>query len=101
MIGNAAGGVVATYFIIRGLEKETFIGTGALLFLIMNGIKLPLYAFVWKVITVQSLLQNLIVLPAVMLGVFTGYHIITHIPMKLYHWVIIITTLASGIALIC
>src|SRR5699024_3281634 len=43
MVGNAAGGVMAIYLLVKGLPKREFVGTGAWFFLSVNLIKAPFY----------------------------------------------------------
>ncbi len=61
MIGNSAGPVFTLYFLAMRLPKKEFIGTGAWLYLIINTSKLPLQAVVWKNITWNFLMLDLLV----------------------------------------
>lgn len=99
MIGNAAGPVFTLYFLAMRLPKKEFIGTGAWLYLIMNTGKLPLQAVVWKNISAESLLLNLVAVPVIAAGVFIGVHIVKLFPEKAYRYFVIFTTLASSVLL--
>lgn len=99
MIGNAAGPIMAVYFLAMHLPKNSFIGTGAWFFLIVNLFKIPLHIFVWHTITWNSFSLNLIALPAIALGVFIGIKIINLIPEKEFRYFIIIMTLVASIRL--
>jgi hypothetical protein len=100
MIGNSAGPVFTLYFLAMRLPKKEFIGTGAWLFLIMNTGKFPLQVFVWKTITANTLLLNLISIPAIVCGILVGIYIVKLIPEKVYRYFIIVTTLAASLFLI-
>jgi len=96
MIGNSAGPVFNLYFLAMRLPKKEFIGTGAWLYFIMNIGKLPLQIFVWKTITVNTILMNLLSAPVIAAGIFIGIHIVKIIPEKAYRYFIIITTLVAS-----
>ena len=51
MIGNAAGPVMALYLLSMRLPKNSYIGTGAWFFFIVNLSKVPLHIWSWKTIT--------------------------------------------------
>ena len=99
MIGNAAGPVFTLYFLSKHLPKKEFIGTSAWLYLIMNVGKLPLQAFVWKNITVTTLIPGLISVPVIGLGIFLGIRIVKLFPEKAYRIFVIVTTLATSLLL--
>lgn len=99
MIGNSAGPVFTLYFLSKNLPKNEFIGTGAWLYLIMNVGKLPLQAFVWKNITVNSLLLDLAAAPVLALGIFLGIWLVKLFPERAYRLFVIFTTLGSSILL--
>lgn len=99
MIGNSAGPVFTLYFLAMKLTKNEFIGTGAWLYLIMNTSKLPLHIFIWKTISVSSVMLNLIAIPVIALGIFAGIHIVKLFPEKVYRYFVIITTIVSSVFL--
>lgn len=100
MIGNAAGPVMAVYLLSTRIPKQTFIGTGAWFFLIINLVKWPFHVFVWKTITWSTVALDLLTLPAIGLGVFLGIHIIRHIPEKAFRYFIISMTFIIALRLI-
>jgi uncharacterized protein len=99
MIGNAAGPVFTLYFLAMRLPKKEFIGTSAWLYLIMNTGKLPLQVLVWKNITVNTLMLDLISVPVIAFGIFLGIHIVKLLPENVYRYFVIITTLVSSVLL--
>jgi len=99
MIGNAAGPVFTLYFLAMRLPKKEFIGTSAWLYLIMNTGKLPLQVLVWKNISLNSLMLDVIAIPVIALGIFLGIYIVKLLPENVYRYFVIITTLVSSILL--
>ena len=100
MIGNAAGPVMAVYLLSTRIPKQTFIGTGAWFFLIINLVKWPFHIFVWKTITWPTLALDVLTLPAIGLGVFLGIRIIRHLPEKAFRYFIIVMTFIIALRLI-
>lgn len=99
MIGNAAGPIMAVYLLAMHLPKNSFIGTGAWFFLIVNLFKIPLHIFVWKTISWNSFSLNLLALPAIALGILIGIKIIKLLPEKEFRYFIIIMTFLAAIRL--
>jgi len=99
MIGNSAGPVFTLYFLAMRLPKKEFIGTGAWLYLIINTGKLPLQALVWKNISLNFLILDLISIPFIALGIFIGIHIVKLFPENIYRYFVIGTTLLTSVLL--
>lgn len=99
MVGNAAGPVMAVYLLAVHLPKNAFIGTGAWYFLIINLVKVPLHAFVWKTISWESLKLNVMTIPALLLGILIGVLIIKRIPEKEFRYFIIVITFLAALRL--
>ncbi len=99
MIGNAAGPLMAIYLLSTRLPKNSYIGTGAWFFLIINYIKVPLQIIFWKNITFQTISFNLIMIPAIALGAFLGFKLVNFFPEKAYRMFILISTAVSALFL--
>jgi uncharacterized membrane protein YfcA len=99
MIGNAAGPVMALYLLSMRLPKNSYIGTGAWFFFIVNLSKVPLHVWSWKTITVNSFLLDLLMIPAIAAGAFLGIWLVRLLPEKFYRILVIVTTLLSAILL--
>ncbi len=100
MIGNVAGPIFAIYLLAMHLPKNSFIGTGAWFFLIVNFSKFPLHIFVWKTISRQTLTLDILLLPAIALGAFLGITLVKRISDKLYRTAVIIVTALSAFLLL-
>lgn len=99
MIGNAAGPVMALYLLSMRLPKNSFIGTGAWFFFIVNLSKVPLHIWSWKTITSNTLLLDVLMIPAIAAGAFAGIWLVKLLPEKVYRIIVIITTILSAIFL--
>lgn len=99
MIGNAAGPIMALYLLSMRLPKNVFIGTGAWLLFIINVIKVPIHIGIWKTITVQSILFDILMIPAIALGAILGIWLVKFFPERAYRIFIIITTMISAFVL--
>jgi uncharacterized membrane protein YfcA len=100
MIGNAAGPIVVVYFLSMNLNKNSLIGTMSWFFFILNLIKLPLYAFVWHNITLDSFLLNLMICPLILVGGFIGVRVVKLVPEKSYRIIMIGVTIIGAVRLI-
>jgi len=99
MIGNLAGPLMAIYLLAMGLDKNSFIGTGAWLFFIINIFKFPFHLFVWKTITAQSLMMNLALVPALIFFFFIGYKMVKLIKNDHYKKMILTLTAIGAVVM--
>ena len=99
MIGNAAGPVMSLYLLSMRLPKNSFIGTGAWFFFIVNVSKVPLHIWSWKTITLDSFLLDVLMIPAIAAGAFLGIWLVRLFPERIYRLLIIVTTLLSAFLL--
>lgn len=100
MIGNLAGPVSNIYFLTMRFPKNEFIGTAAWLFFIINVFKLPFHIFIWHTISVESLVLNSILIPAVVLGFFFGAYLVKRISNVNYRRFILIVTAIGGLVML-
>jgi hypothetical protein len=99
MMGNAAGPVMALYLLSMRLPKNSFIGTGAWFFFIVNLSKVPLHIWSWETITLDTLLLDVVVIPAIALGAALGIWLVRLLPERFYRILVIATTLLSAFLL--
>jgi uncharacterized protein len=100
MIGNAAGPIMSVYLLSMNFYKNTYIGTTAWFFFIVNVFKMPLQIWGWHNITLQTLGFNLMMLPAIAVGAFAGIRFVQLVPEKAYRWIIVVATFISALALL-
>lgn len=99
MLANAAGPVIQLYLMARRIPKMELIGIGARFFLLINLIKVPLNARL-ALITQESLLENLRLLPAVAIGIFGGKWLLQHVPQVVFEWMIVGFATLAGLRMI-
>lgn len=100
MIGNAAGPILSIYLLARAFKKNTFMGTSAWFFLILNLTKVPMQIFFWHNINLQTLILDFIMIPAIMVGAIAGIMVIKRINEKPFRYTIIVMTALAAIKLI-
>ena len=83
MLANAAGPVMALYFLAIALPKLEFVGTSAWFFLSINLFKVPFSAGL-GLIHPQTLMFNAVLIPAIIVGLLAGRWMVTRIPQKLF-----------------
>lgn len=83
MLANAAGPVFALYCLAVMLPKFELVGTTAWFFFIINLFKVP-FSYGLGLIHGQTLLFNLVLVPAIVAGVLGGRSIIARLPQQLF-----------------
>jgi uncharacterized membrane protein YfcA len=83
MMANAAGPLVALYFVAVGLPKFEVVGTLAWFFFLINLFKMP-FSIGIGVIHASSLAFNAVLIPAVFAGLFAGRWLIGRIPQRTF-----------------
>jgi len=88
VLANAAGPIQQLYLLSKRIPKMDMIGVGARFFLIVNIVKLP---FLSQIGLVQSetLLLNLLTIPAIVAGVLVGKKILHRVPQALFEKLIV------------
>jgi uncharacterized membrane protein YfcA len=99
MLANAAGPVMTIYLLAQRLEKKEHLGVFTRFFLFINLFKVPFSAQL-GIINGPSLLTNLVLLPAVVVGVLMGWQILKRLPQKPFEWVLFILTAFAAVWLI-
>ncbi len=99
MIGNAAGGVMAIYLLVKGLPKKEFVGTGAWFFLFVNVVKIPFYISL-GIITFESISFNLWLIPAILVGAIIGVKVLKIMPQKVFQLLVLVFAALGAIRLI-
>ncbi|MEM6394860.1 MAG: sulfite exporter TauE/SafE family protein [Bacteroidota bacterium] len=100
MIGNVGGPVMSIYLLSAQMPKYPFLGTGAVFFLLVNLVKLPLHALVWKSLDKQVLYQGAFGTPAVLIGFFLGLILIDRVSEKWFRYLILGLTSLTALTLL-
>ena len=97
MIGNAAGPVMAIFLLSAKAPKYVFIGTNAWFFLCVNYLKIPLQVFAWNNISINTIMLDACMFPAVGIGAFAGIRLVRVLPEELFRKVTFaLTCIAVG-----
>ena len=99
MIGNAAGAITSIYLLSMRLPKNSFIGTAAWFFLIVNLLKVPLQVFFWENISAATLTFNALMVPAIAVGAVIGIVAAGKIPERAYRVFVMVMTGVAGVLL--
>lgn len=99
MVANSAGAIMSMYFLARGMPTRAFLGTMAWFFAIVNLAKLPVSISI-GLVTLQSLLLNAALLPALAVGGLLGYHIALRIEQQAFERIVLLLTWASALYLL-
>lgn len=99
MVANAAGPVMSLYFVTSRLPVQAVLGTAAWFFLVVNAFKVP-FSVGLGLITPQSLLLNLALVPALLVGALVGWRVARRIPAAWFERIVLVLTLASGLYLL-
>lgn len=100
MVGNLAGPIMALYLLAMRLPKAEFIGTAAWFFLMINLIKVPFHVFVWETIKFDTVMLDILLIPAIGFGVYVGIHVIKRINETVFRYLVITMTAVTAIAMI-
>ena len=99
MLANAAGPAMTVYLLASRLPKYEFVGTAAWFFFFINIIKVPFSASL-GLITQQTLLFNLLLAPAVLLGLLCGKFLLGKINQQAFEWLLIGLSLLGALRLV-
>lgn len=81
MLANAAGPVFALFLLAAGVPKREFVATTAWFFLLLNLAKVP-FSLNLGLIGSDTLLVNLLLVPAVLVGLAMGWAVLQRIPQR-------------------
>lgn len=98
-VGNAAGPIMAAYFISQGFDKRRFMGTAAWFFFLINLIKIPVFGAL-DLLSLQTLPQLLPLAAIVATGALTGRRIMERIPQNVFDALVLILAATAGIRLL-
>ena len=95
LVSNAAGPLMVIYLLAMRLPKMEYMGTGAAFFLIMNLFKFPFMVGL-GLITRDSLMFDVALAPAVVVGAMIGRWILGRIDQRLFENIALGLTLVAG-----
>ena len=99
MIANAGGPMMTLYLLRMRVTALSFMGTVAWFFFAVNLLKLP-FSVNLGLITRQSLLFDLVLVPGLLIGAFVGFRFVQRSSRRVFEMVAILATLAAGLWLL-
>ncbi|MFV0338136.1 MAG: TSUP family transporter [Chthoniobacterales bacterium] len=99
MLANAGGPPAALYLLSCNLPKMSFVGTAAWYFFFLNLFKVP-FSRSLGLINSESLMLNLQILPAIVIGFFMGFWLLKKINQTFFEWSIIALIVPGALYLI-
>jgi uncharacterized protein len=99
MVANAAGPVMALYFLAVGLPKLAFVGTGAWFFMLLNGFKVP-FSVQLGFITPDSLVMDALLVVPMLPGAFLGPVLLRHLNQRVFEGMVLVLTAAAALRLL-
>jgi len=98
-VGNAAGPIMGIYLLSVGLDKKEFMGTAAWYFMIINWVKVPVFASA-GVMTAETLRFDLLAVPMIVVGAVAGILLLPKIPQGLFNVLVLLLAAAAAVYLI-
>jgi len=99
LVANAAGPLMAVYFLAMRLPKMDFVGTGAVFFLLLNLFKVP-FMVTLGLINAESFAVNLWLVPVVLLGGWLGRKLVMRIDQRAFENIALALSLVAGLKLL-
>ncbi|WP_394357826.1 sulfite exporter TauE/SafE family protein [Microbacterium betulae] len=99
MVANAAGPVMSMYFLAARFPVKAFLGTSAWFFALVNVAKLP-FSIGLGIVTPSSLLMDLLLVPAVVVGALVGRRLAGRMDQVLFDRLVIALTIAGALYLL-
>ena len=99
MLANAAGPIFTIYCLAVALPKFELVGTSAWFFFLINAFKVP-FSIALGLIHTQTLALNAILSPAILVGIFVGRWLTSHIPQRLFDGLLLAFAAVAALRLI-
>ncbi len=99
MLANAAGPIMSIYCLAVALPKLELVGTNAWFFFLINAFKVP-FSIALGLIHGRTLLLNVVLVPAVVIGLFAGRWLTRRIPQRLFDGLLLTFAAAAALRLI-
>ncbi len=99
MTANAAGAVMALYFVANRVDKRRFLGTSSWFFLSINLVKVPFSAGL-GLYTQTTLLRTLVLAPIVVVGALVGVRVARRMSQARFDTAVLAASVLSAAALL-
>lgn len=99
LVVNAAGPFLNLFLVEQNLGKQSYVSTRAMLFLIINLLKVPTM-IVLGLLNQKAVITSLYCLPGLILGALCGYWFLNQLNLKNLKWIIRLLAILAAINLI-
>jgi hypothetical protein len=105
-VANAAGPIMNTYLVGLGLPKHELVGTSAWFYFAVNAGKIPFYLALgeWtsggRFFTVDGLVYDAAMVPAIVIGVFSGRALFHRIPQQAFSAIVLVLSAGGALRLV-
>lgn len=98
-LAHAAGPITTMFLLPQAMDKTKFVATACLYYFIGNQLKLAPYLGL-RLLTVESMMGSLFLLPAVVVGAFLGAFLHKRVNEKIFSAIVYVLLTAAGVQLI-
>jgi uncharacterized membrane protein YfcA len=98
-LGNAAGPVLAIYFLVLKMDKTAFVSTSAIFFFFVNVMKIPVFVS-QNILNIEFLPSIGLCAPLIFMGAYAGKRFLNWIPQFWFNRVVLILTALAGLLLL-
>jgi uncharacterized protein len=94
-IAHAGGPPFQMWVMPRKLNRDTFVGTSAIFFAVVNWIKVPAYAALGQ-FSLANAAATLVLLPVAVLASFAGVRLVRKVPMERFYVIVYVLMVVAG-----
>jgi len=98
-IAHAGGPPFQMWVMPRKLDRDTFVGTSAIFFAIVNWIKVPAYVALGE-FTAENMTATALLLPLAVLASVAGVKLVRRVPMERFYTIIYVLMVVAGAKLL-
>lgn len=99
-LANVAGPILNVFFLAYEKDTKSFIGTRAMLFTVLNLLKLVLYILFFNNINMYTLSRGAIAIPTIFIGTYLAKQLIKHINQKTFNKIVVFLGLLVAIKML-
>lgn len=98
-IAHSGGPPYQAYMIPQGLDKKVFVGTGVIIFFILNAVKVPPYMMLGQ-FSFSNVMTSIILMPLAPIGVWVGVWLNGKVPEDRFYQILYGLVLVVGVKLL-
>lgn len=98
-VAHSGGPPYQAYMIPQGLDKKVFVGTGVIIFFILNAVKVPPYMMLGQ-FSLDNIMTSVILMPLAPIGVWIGVWLNGKVSTEIFYRILYGVVLLVGIRLL-